>query len=290
MASYICLHRKLRDNWIYNDAEYLKVWIEILLVAKFKDETSTNIYEGITYDISYSEFIFGRKSWSKRLNISEQRLRTMICKFTEFNMIKLISKYSKFTIFSVVNFKGYNSVSPNNKKVDENLTKINHQNNHQNSLLTVGEYQHANQQNNQQSTTSQPPANHQPTTNNNVIKDIKPKDLFCPKSDEIILTNFLLDKIKGNNPKFKEPNIQQWAKEMDYILRVDKRSIEDVRKTIEWCQNDSFWKTNVLSVVKLRNQFDMLYVKMNSAKEQPKGKEKETVNFAELIKKQEEIK
>ena len=77
---------------------------------------------------------------------------------------------------------------------------------------------------------------------------------------------------------------------MDYILRVDKRSIEDVRKTIEWCQNDSFWKTNVLSVVKLRNQFDMLYVKMNSVKEQPKGKEKETVNFAELIKKQEEIK
>ncbi|MGR5914590.1 hypothetical protein ACT7DA_20990 [Bacillus pacificus] len=35
---------------------------------------------------------------------------------------------------------------------------------------------------------------------------------------------------------------------------------------IDWCQNDDFWHTNILSADKLRKQFDQLFMKMQADK------------------------
>lgn len=82
---------------------------------------------------------------------------------------------------------------------------------------------------------------------------------FPLDSNEVILSELLLAHIKNNLPGYKGPDdIQKWARTMDLILRLDKRKVEEVIEVIEWCQSDTFWKSNILSVESLRKQYDKL--------------------------------
>lgn len=84
------------------------------------------------------------------------------------------------------------------------------------------------------------------------------------------LSLYLLQKIRKNKPDFKEPNLQKWAKDMDLLLSIDKRIPLIVSKVIMWCQQDDFWRFNILSPDKLRKQFDTLEMQM--IKDQKKHK------------------
>ena len=94
----------------------------------------------------------------------------------------------------------------------------------------------------------------------------KKKDVltFNDTSIEIILSKQLYDKIKTRNPQHKEPNLQSWAKHIDLMIRIEKRSIADIQRIIDWCQQDSFWQNNILSTSKLREKFDQLKLKMEN--------------------------
>lgn len=108
---------------------------------------------------------------------------------------------------------------------------------------------------------NQPTTNQQLTTNNNN----RTKD-FLSDSIEVRLSELLLEKILSRNPGHKKPNLQTWAKDIDLMIRLDKRTAEDIRRVIEWCQTDSFWQSNILSTAKLRKQFDQLWLKMGEVK------------------------
>jgi hypothetical protein len=85
---------------------------------------------------------------------------------------------------------------------------------------------------------------------------------FLSDSIEIRLSELLLGKILSRNPNQKKPNIQTWAKDVDRMIRIDKRTPEDIRAVVEWCQADPFWQNNILSTAKMRKQFDQLQMKM----------------------------
>jgi hypothetical protein len=108
----------------------------------------------------------------------------------------------------------------------------------------------------------------QPTTNQQLTtyKNVKNIKIFLSDSIEIRLSEFLLEKIITRNPNHKRPNIQAWAKDIDLMIRIDKRSPEGIQRVIEWCQADSFWQSNILSTAKLRKQFDQLSSKMPEVK------------------------
>lgn len=155
---FIRISRCIVDHWIYQDAEYFKVWFEILIRARYLAEPTTTLVYGQLVTLNRGEFIFGRQSWSKRLGISEQRLRTLIDKLIQDNMIELVKKYNKFTIYRVVNYEKYNPQT-NQQETTENKQK----------------QEDDNLQNNQQTTSKQPTSNLQVTTkkeSNKVNKDI----------------------------------------------------------------------------------------------------------------------
>ena len=87
---------------------------------------------------------------------------------------------------------------------------------------------------------------------------------FLSNSDEIRLADLLLEKIVSRSPNFKKPNIQAWAKDIDLMIRIDKRDVSEIGQVIEWCQQDQFWQSNILSTSKLRKQYDQLFAKMKS--------------------------
>ena len=69
-----------------------------------------------------------------------------------------------------------------------------------------------------------------------------------------------------NNPNYKMPNLQNWAQHIDYMIRLDKRTPEQINDIIVFSQEDSFWKSNVLSTEKLRQKFDQLWIKKKNGK------------------------
>lgn len=108
-------------------------------------------------------------------------------------------------------------------------------------------------------------------------KEGKKEKTFLSDSIEYGLAYKLFSRMQSNNPKVKEPNFQVWAKHIDAMIRIDGRQIEDIEKVIDWCQQDSFWKCNILSTAKLREKFDQLAIKAIPAKS--KNKTRKVVDF-----------
>lgn len=89
------------------------------------------------------------------------------------------------------------------------------------------------------------------------------KDKYSEDSKEYKLSILLRDLIlrRDENSRCKNADMQKWSKEIDLLHRKDNRSYEDIEKIIRWCQQDTFWKANILSTHKLRDKFDSLYQK-----------------------------
>jgi hypothetical protein len=111
--------------------------------------------------------------------------------------------------------------------------------------------------------------------------------MFDRNSNEFRLSLFLENYILKNNPQFKKKNLQSWSKDFDLLLRVDNRDIEEVKAMIKWCQEDSFWKSNILSASKLRKQYDRLKMTMNEKKIK-KSNHKSIYDIAEELKNKKE--
>lgn len=97
-------------------------------------------------------------------------------------------------------------------------------------------------------------------------KEEKNKYSFVENSIEFQLGKFLLEKITVRKTDFKKPNLQSWARHIDYMIRLEGRNPDEIKEIIEWCQRDTFWQNNILSPVKLRQQYDQLVLKMGKKK------------------------
>ncbi len=106
-------------------------------------------------------------------------------------------------------------------------------------------------------------------TNKNTNKKISKKNIYVETSDEYRLAKYLFELIRKNNPTHKEPNLQDWAKHIDRMIRLDKREVEDIEAMIYWCQQHYFWHTNILSTEKLRKQYDQLSMQMKPRAKDP---------------------
>lgn len=73
---------------------------------------------------------------------------------------------------------------------------------------------------------------------------------------------------------FKKTNLQGWADDCRKLLELDKVERALIKEVIDWATGHSFWKTNILSASKLREQFKDLAMKMKFEKEEgePSGK------------------
>ena len=77
-------------------------------------------------------------------------------------------------------------------------------------------------------------------------------------ADAIRLSELLRDLIRGRKTDFKDPPLTSWVRDMDLLIRIDQRKVGEIEAVIHWCQQDPFWQNNILSVGKLRKQYDQL--------------------------------
>lgn len=106
--------------------------------------------------------------------------------------------------------------------------------------------------------------------------DSSPKQVYDEDSIHYRLALRLYQNILKNNSGHKEPNLQIWANDVRLMMERDKRTEDQIAYLMDWVQNHSFWKTNILSVSKLREKYDQLVIRV---KEDINKQNKQVVNL-----------
>lgn len=84
-----------------------------------------------------------------------------------------------------------------------------------------------------------------------------------PRDDVERLCAHLADRIAANGSK--RPKIgTRWLDAARLMLDRDGRTEAQIRAAIDWCQDDEFWRSNILSMPKLREKYDQL--RLNAAR------------------------
>lgn len=107
-----------------------------------------------------------------------------------------------------------------------------------------------------------------------------------PKNEQFLpLAQLLADLIEQNDSRYfrrrdRAKTIRKWANDIRLLVETDGYSAAEVEAVVRWCQADDFWKSNILSAGKLREQFTRLRMQAEkggglsraSPKNQPYGK------------------
>lgn len=99
-------------------------------------------------------------------------------------------------------------------------------------------------------------------TKETIQKKVSP--LFSEDSIEFKCANGFFRILQAENPKMRPPNLQHWAADFDKMLRIDKRTTEEMKEMIRFARGDPFWQKNILSPEKLRKHWDTLFHQMNA--------------------------
>jgi len=83
-------------------------------------------------------------------------------------------------------------------------------------------------------------------------------DVAIPERDDVEqVCRHLADRIEENGSK--RPTItRRWRDAARLLIDKDGRTAEQIIRAIDWCQDDEFWRANILSMPKLRDQYERL--------------------------------
>ena len=108
MAGFITIHRQLMTHWIFQEPEALKFWLALLLEANW--EQKKTMFNGSLLTVERGQLVFGRKKYSTKLGISENKLRRYLALLETEQMIHQ-QKTNKFTLISVTNYDSYQEIT-----------------------------------------------------------------------------------------------------------------------------------------------------------------------------------
>lgn len=116
------------------------------------------------------------------------------------------------------------------------------------------------------------------------IEDDKKDYEFDDESVEIQLARFMIKEILRVKPDSRVPkdnikSLQNWAKHIDYMIRLDNRKPREIAELFRWAQEDSFWCSNIRSPRKLREKWDSLELQMNNRKVNKTEKATENTDY-----------
>lgn len=242
MQGWIKLHRGIRTNWLYEEKRTFskfEAWIDLLLEVNHKD--SKVLLGNELIEVKRGQTVTSIRQLCERWGWSNTKVKQFFQLLQQDGMITVKSD-SKKTVISIDKYDFYQCLE------EEKTT----QNTHNNDTKHLQKHTNKNEKN---------VKNEKEYIKNTSRRKSK---IYDQESIFYQLSLRLLEKIRHNNPEFKEPNLQKWADDFRLMAERDKRTVEQITYLIDWCQQDSFWKGNILSPSKLRKQYDQLVIKIKS--------------------------
>jgi len=87
-----------------------------------------------------------------------------------------------------------------------------------------------------------------------ILKESQDKEI--PKQ-YLYLCNLLADLMVSNG--VKRPTVSgKWISDIDKLIRIDEKTVEQIEAAIRWSQADSFWSSNIHSPAALRKQYEKM--------------------------------
>jgi hypothetical protein len=89
------------------------------------------------------------------------------------------------------------------------------------------------------------------------------KSIKLPSQEARRLSSLLRTEIQRNKADYRitPPQELKWAIIAQRMIDIDKRTPQAIEDLIRWAQRDDFWMANILSMNKLREQFDQLMLR-----------------------------
>lgn len=259
MAGWIKLHRQIVDSDIYvMPPLYLRVFERLLLEANHQDKTIPFKYSGDA--VTTTKLI---RRGERQTSIRQ------ICEWVGWYENGVFRKPNPKTIKEILAWLEHNNmieIYPRQSNKDGTHYRIVNYDLYQNTdepEVTVQKQSG----NNWETVTGAKQERLRMNKNDNYISSSQNAPTFAEDSPEFQLAIRLRERILANLPDARVPRptpegMSSWCKQMDYILRLDKRAPEDVARVIDWCQSDSFWRANIMSPKKLREKWETLVLQM----------------------------
>lgn len=262
-GGYILLSRKIIESEIFQKPPlYLKVWVYLLSCAQHKKYKNLNkgqlftsipeIQEACSHMVGYRK---ETPTKDQIYNILEW-LRKRCEDLCESNDSTTMITTTKATHGLLVNIEKYSFYqNPNNYE--------------------------SNEESNNENDTNGRREQRQPDNINkndkNIYKDKKIRTeyekRYSDESFEIKCVRYLIKSITDEMPSAKVPvsdeQVDKWCDNIEKMVRLDKRSQDNIYSTLVYARTDDFWKANIRSTSKFRDKYETLYLQMKNKKEKP---------------------
>lgn len=261
---FALIHRKMKELPFYRtDSDAVHLWVHFILSANHADGAVLTEFGEVL--CRRGEFITGRNTLSLETGIDPNRIKYLILKFEKLGMINKESN-KKFSKIFIVKYDDYQQ-----KTVPTEC--------HQSAIANTGAPT--------PSGNVVPTECHQSATNNNILntnvfndrprisksspRKAKPEAaVSSPKgdkwgtADDLKAAQWIFQLITRISPSAKTPNWSGWANDVRLMREQDSRTHSDICQMFKFANQDSFWKSNILSPAKLREKWTQLEAKRNT--------------------------
>ena len=107
MSGWIKLFRKIQDHWVWDNPEYLKAWLDMLFMARWKDTKKSMVDKKGIYILDYGDLLASERFFCKRWDWSRSKVRRFLELCQKEGQISYKEKDSKRTIIHIVNMRVY---------------------------------------------------------------------------------------------------------------------------------------------------------------------------------------
>lgn len=262
---FALIHRQFMDSRLYRDSQAVHLWLHLILKANHTDEeVNTDIGMMI---VRRGQMITGRPTLVSETFIPDNKVKSLLRTFESKGMINIESKGRKFSLISIVKYDDFQSqncptdvqrMSNANTSEDAPLrdvcpTDVQRLSINNNNILNTNVF------------------NDRPRISKSSPRKAKPESaVSSPKgdkwgnADDLKAAQWIFQLITRISPSAKTPNWSGWANDVRLMREQDNRTHSDICQMFKFANQDSFWKSNILSPAKLREKWTQLEAKRNT--------------------------
>jgi uncharacterized protein YdaU (DUF1376 family) len=115
------------------------------------------------------------------------------------------------------------------------------------------------------------PPNQEPRTTNQEPRTTKKSIPAEPKysPQDLEFSKQMLETLRFDDPEFKQPNLEQWAKTIRLMRERDNRQLDKMGIVWQWARSNHFWQANILSADSFRRNYDKLTAQIRRQQNPP---------------------
>ncbi|MER2870927.1 hypothetical protein ABTW46_17575 [Morganella morganii] len=253
------------DSRLYRDSQAVHLWLHLILKANHTDEeVNTDIGMMI---VRRGQMITGRPTLVSETFIPDNKVKSLLRTFESKGMINIESKGRKFSLISIVKYDDFQS-----QNCPTDVQRMSNANTSENAPLSdvcPTDVQRLSINNNNILNTNV--FNDRPRISKSSPRKAKPEAaVSSPKgdkwgtADDLKAAQWIFQLITRISPSAKTPNWSGWANDVRLMREQDNRTHSDICQMFKFANQDSFWKSNILSPAKLREKWTQLEAKRNT--------------------------